>query len=47
MRGDQDMSNDALPTDIHAIQKSVVDVLTQVRDLMNYASQKLETSNGK
>ena len=47
MRGDQDMSNDALPTDIHAIQKSVVDVLTQVRDLMNYASQKLESSNGK
>lgn len=41
------MSNDALPTDIHAIQKSVVDVLTQVRDLMNYASQKLESSSGK
>ena len=47
MRGDQDMSNDALPTDIHAIQKSVVDVLTEVRDLMNDASQKLESSNGK
>lgn len=41
------MSNDALKPDIHAIQKSVVDVLTQVRDLMNYASQKLESSNGK
>ncbi|OYQ67116.1 hypothetical protein B9G53_01820 [Pseudanabaena sp. SR411] len=41
------MSNDALKPDLHAIQKSVVDVLTQVRDLMNYASQKLESSNGK
>jgi len=41
------MSNDALPIDIHAIQKAVVDVLSQVRDLMNYASQKLESSNSK
>ncbi len=41
------MSNDALKPDIHAIQKSVVDVLTQVRDLMNYASKKLESSDGK
>jgi len=29
------MSNDALKPDIHAIQKSVVDVLTQVRDLID------------
>lgn len=41
------MSNDALKPDIHAIQKSVVDVLTQVRDLMKYASQKLKASDGK
>lgn len=41
------MSNDALKPDIYAIQKSVVDVLIQVRDLMNYASQKLESSDGK
>ena len=36
------MSNDALKSDIHAIQKSMVDILTQVRDLMNDASQKLD-----
>jgi len=41
------MSNDALKPDIHAIQQAVVDVLTQVRDLMNYASKKLESSDGK
>ncbi len=35
------MSNDALKPDIHAIQNSVVDVLSQVRDLMNYASKNL------
>ncbi|MFN7716656.1 MAG: dynamin family protein, partial [Pseudanabaenaceae cyanobacterium] len=41
------MSSDDLKSDIYAIQQSVVDVLTQVRDLMNYASQKLESSNSK
>jgi tRNA U34 5-carboxymethylaminomethyl modifying GTPase MnmE/TrmE len=41
------MSSDDLKSDIYAIQQSVVDVLTQVRDLMNYASQKLESSSGK
>ncbi len=42
------MSNDALKQPpIHEIQKSVVDVLSQVRGLMNYASQKLESSSGK
>ncbi len=41
------MSNDALKSDIYAIQQSVVDVLSQVRDLMNYASKKLESSSGK
>jgi signal recognition particle receptor subunit beta len=41
------MSNDALKSDIYAIQKSVVDVLSQVRDLMDYASQKLETPDSK
>jgi GTPase SAR1 family protein len=41
------MSNDALKSDIYAIQKSVVDVLSQIRDLMNYASQKLENPNSQ
>ena len=41
------MSNDALKPDIYSLQQSVVDVLSQVRDLMNYASQKLETPNSK
>jgi signal recognition particle receptor subunit beta len=41
------MSNDALKPDIYILQQSVVDVLSQVRDLMNYASQKLETPDSK
>ncbi len=41
------MSNDALKPDIYTLQQSVVDVLSQVRDLMNYASQKLETPSSK
>lgn len=41
------MPNDSLKPDIYTLQQSVVDVLSQVRDLMNYASQKLETPNSK
>jgi len=41
------MSNESLKPDIYSLQQSVVDVLTQVRDLMKYASQKLESSHGK
>jgi hypothetical protein len=37
------MSNDTLKPDIYALQESVVMVLSRVRDLMNYASQQLET----
>ena len=47
MRSGQVMSNDALKPDIYILQQSVVDVLSQVRDLMNYASQKLETPDSK
>ena len=41
------MSNDTLERDIYTLQESVVSVLSQVRDLMNYASQKLETSDSQ
>ena len=41
------MSNDTLNPDIYALQESVVIVLSQVQDLMNYASQTLETPNSK
>ncbi len=41
------MSNDALRPDIYSLQQSVVDVLSQVRDLMNYASKKLEAPDSK
>jgi hypothetical protein len=36
------MSNEALKPDIYTLQQSVVDVLSQVRDLMNESSQKLD-----
>ncbi|WP_028085468.1 dynamin family protein [Dolichospermum circinale] len=41
------MSNNVLKSDIYALQKSVVSVLSQVLDLMNYASQNLETPNSE
>ena len=41
------MSNDALKPDIYILQQSVVDVLSKVRELMDYASQKLETPESK
>ena len=41
------MSNNTLNPNIYALQESVVIVLSQAQELMNYASQTLETPNSK